>query len=286
MPSLRPRLPAAVRHLIAAVLLASCPAISSLALAASPLPAVNGSTSVTIIVGNHPGDRSTVDLLPGDTLRLVTGLDESTITSIQWLKNGAPVGQGDPVFVLASVTDDDSGVYSARVTLGDISGTIGEAPVRVGVPLRQQLLNLSSRATISPANPVLTSGFVIATNPGQPKQMKYLLIRAVGGSLAAFGIEHPLADIGFRIYKADGSNYQESDPTLQVYNNMLRIPFSQIATQVGAFPLTPHAGADDVQVAWPFPAGVYSIQVFSNSGGTGEVLLEIYEIPDSLVETP
>ncbi len=249
------------------------------------LPSTYRSDTVIVTLGTGPGianaNNPAATLSPGDSLKLVSGLDEATITSIQWFKDGAPVGTGTPSFVIDHVTSDDSGTYSAKITTSAATGTTNEVPVRVAVPLRQQLLNLSSRATISPANPVLIGGFVVAPCPGQPKQNKFLLIRAVGGSLASLGVAHPLADVRLRIFNADGSAYGPFPLGPVSYPNQRSVPVAQTVAEVGAVPLTYHEGFNEETYVWPFPAGVYSVHVFSEHGGTGEVMLEIYEVPDS-----
>ena len=49
------------------------------------------------------------------------------------------------------------------------------------------------------------------------------------------------------------------------------------SARCGAFPIP--RGTRDVVVMMPFTAGLYTAQVTSADGGTGTVLVEIYEVP-------
>jgi len=145
-------------------------------------------------------------------------------------------------------------------------------------PPRQQLLNLSSRTTISPANPNLIGGFVIAASPGKLNESKQLFIRAVGPSLAAHGVAQPLLHPTLRLFRADGS---EVPVFIPASSNPYHSAFEQAT---GAFPLPP--GSDDAATVVTLPAGVYTAHASSKDGGTGDVLLEIYEVPVSAFQLP
>ncbi|MBS0632054.1 MAG: hypothetical protein JSS11_09085 [Verrucomicrobia bacterium] len=222
-----------------------------------------------------------VNVQVGSGLTITTGYDDATIESVQWTKNDIAIQNlpvGFNILSFASATEADSGYYSAAVTIGGVVKPTNRILIRVTNPPRQQLLNLSSRTTISPANPNLIGGFVIAASPGQLNESKQLFIRAVGPSLAAHGVAQPLLHPTLHLFRANGSE-------VPVFIPASSSPYHSAFEQAtGAFPLPP--GSDDAATVVTLPAGVYSVHASSKDGGTGDVLLEIYEVPASTIQIP
>lgn len=247
---------------------------------------VPGGTSVTVALGYidysgiyfivAPQPRPPVNVGPDTTLTLTTGYDETTIQSVKWMKDGVPLPSTASKLYFPNPTESDSGTYTAAVTIGGVVKPTDFVIIRVSNPPRQQLLNLSSRTTISPANPTLIGGFVINRSPGQLNESKQLLIRAVGPSLASHGVEHPLLHPSLRLFRSDGSE-------VSLFNPAGAVPYFPYYEQVtGAFPLG--SGTDDAAALVTLPAGVYSAHASAKDGGTGDVLLEIYEVPSSALQ--
>jgi hypothetical protein len=127
-----------------------------------------------------------------------------------------------------------------------------------------RLTNLSARALLSTGDTII-AGFVITGD-----QRKKLLIRAVGPTLANFGIANVLADP--KIDVVSGTTVLSSN------DNWTGGATGTIATTsaaVGAFALVPNSldAATIVQLS----PGVYTVQASGVSGSTGVVLLEIYD---------
>ena len=248
-----------------------------------PVNYLGQSSTVIVTLGYGTGIETIMPILPiapdppvdvgvYATLMVVTGYDETKITAMQWFKDDKQLAGQNTTYEVVGTTEADSGVYYAKFTAEGVTQISHSATIRVVAPVRRQLLNLSARATISAASPTLIGGLVIAPSPGQLNETKYVLIRAVGPGLAAMGVAHPLASPAIRIYNADGS------PFVPPPNANLPLSASAISTRVGAFPVT--AGGGDVAMVMAFRAGVYSVHVYSADGGTGDVLLEVYEISD------
>lgn len=241
---------------------------------------IPGFTAVTVALGyiDFSGVETVVAISPPPPinvppwvrLTIATGYDEAAIQSVKWTKDGVVLSSTSNTLFIANAAPSDSGYYRALVTIGGTVKPTDNRLIRVSSPPNQQLLNLSSRATITPASPTLIGGFVVAPGPRPLSERKFLLLRAVGPSLASVGVARPLAAPVLRVYRADGTEFPQSS---------LRPSLSNYAHIVGAFPLT--AGAGDVSVVALFPSGVYSVHVFSADGGTGDVLLEIYELPEN-----
>lgn len=124
-----------------------------------------------------------------------------------------------------------------------------------------RLVNLSSRSAVVTGDAFIGGLVVTGTTD------KRLLVRAVGPSLARFGVNGAIADpvvTVFRGVSAVASNDDWSSAEVVI-----------AGAQVGAFPLA--TGTKDAAVVVNVTPGPYTIQV--SGAGTGEALLEVYELP-------
>ena len=112
---------------------------------------------------------------------------------------------------------------------------------------------------------VMTSGFVITGNSTET-----VLIRAVGPTLATYGVTGVLAQPTLTVYNASGTSVASN--TVWGGGSTL----TSAMNQVSAFPL-PAASADSA-VLVTLPAGAYTVQVSGVNGATGNALVEIYEV--------
>ena len=97
---------------------------------------------------------------------------------------------------------------------------------------------------------------------------KPLLVRGIGPTLTDFGVGGALADPKLELYDARPVKLFENDN----WNAGLAATFQS----VGAFPL--ETGSRDAALLTTLPPGSYTAQVSGVAGGTGEALVEIYEI--------
>jgi hypothetical protein len=133
-----------------------------------------------------------------------------------------------------------------------------------GAATAARLVNVSARNRVGSGDDILIAGFTVSGD-GQ----KLLLIRAVGPKLAEFGVVGILFDPKLEIYDAAGVKVTENDN----WNASLATTFSS----VGAFALD--TGSRDAALVASLPPGSYTAQVRGADGGTGEALIEIYELP-------
>ena len=127
--------------------------------------------------------------------------------------------------------------------------------------LPAQALNISGRARVEAGQGVVISGFVVTgTTP------KRVGVRAVGPSLANFGVASPLADPIIRLNRGNGSLVMGNDN----WKN------TQQAEIIGAGLAPP----DDKEAALiaTLPAGNYTAVVSGKNGGTGVTLAEVYDL--------
>jgi hypothetical protein len=96
-----------------------------------------------------------------------------------------------------------------------------------------------------------------------------VLIRAVGPTLAAFGVPGTLVDPQFEVLDSSGRVLGSNDNWAA--------QLSATFTQVGAFAL--QSGSRDAAMLISLPAGAsYTVKVSGVNGVTGEALVEIYEV--------
>jgi|LauGreSuBDMM15SN_2_FD.fasta_scaffold15533_1 M6 family metalloprotease-like protein len=169
----------------------------------------------------------------------------------------------------AALTQTIDGSFSALVS-GATAGTVLVEAYDVPGGSVPRMINLSARNLVGTGANILIAGFSLA---GTGK--KQVLIRAVGPGLSQFGLTGVLADPLLRVF--DASN------TLVTSNDSWASRLSTTFTQVGAFALP--AGSKDAALLATLNAGTsYTAQVSGSDGGTGEALVEVYEVVDPLFE--
>jgi hypothetical protein len=146
--------------------------------------------------------------------------------------------------------------------------TSNVAALVVAIPNPARLVNLSILSTVTPAAPMFTVGVVIGG--GAPSATKSVLVRAVGPSLASFGVGSPLADLSIGLFS--GETLIESND-----NWGGSVALGNAFANVGAFAYASTTSRDAALLNSALPAGGYTVQVSGVAGATGPVLAEIYE---------
>jgi hypothetical protein len=127
-----------------------------------------------------------------------------------------------------------------------------------------QWVNNSARATISGTGQSLILGFVVLGD--EPIQA---LVRAVGPSLAGFGVTTPLQHPTISLYAGITEVYSTTG-----WNDSADM--RAIQDSVGAFPLSKNS-SDSAGIAILQP-GAYTLVVTAPAGETGSVLGEVYKV--------
>lgn len=130
------------------------------------------------------------------------------------------------------------------------------------------LVNLSSRGRITSATDALFAGFVVGGTT-----TRTILMRAVGPSLAAFGVTDAVPIPMLSLYKG-GTLIASNENWGLLDSARLTAAFDR----VGAFRYSSPASRDAALLLSLEP-GAYTIQGTSRTGVAGSVLLEIYEVP-------
>jgi len=127
--------------------------------------------------------------------------------------------------------------------------------------LPAQAVNISGRARVESGQGAVISGFIL-TGP----TAKRVGVRALGPSLANFGVSGPLADPVVLLTRGDGSLVMANDN----WKN------TQQAEITGAG-LAPPDNREAALIA-TLPAGNYTAVVSGKNGGTGVALAEVYDL--------
>lgn len=147
---------------------------------------------------------------------------------------------------------------------GPNSGVVLLEVYDAGSGTAARLVNVSARNQVGTGDNILIAGFVVDGTVARS-----LLIRAVGPTLAAFGVPGTLTDPKLEIYTSAGVKVAENDNWSAA--------LAGTAATVGAFALNPDSL--DAALLLTLPPGAYSAQVSGVGGRTGEALVEVYEVP-------
>jgi hypothetical protein len=204
---------------------------------------------------------------PGGTVNLsVTASGSALPLTYQWLFNGSPIsGSTTSSLVLANAQPAASGSYSVVVT-SELGSTTSAAAV-VTVVERGMLVG-SVRTDSGNGAASLRAAFAV-----EGTASKQMLVRAIGPALATFGVSGAMADPRLEILGARTRVLVGSNDNWDTAANAAQVAI--VSAQVGAFALS--AGSKDSAVLGTYAPGTYQVRVSDVTGGTGAVLLEIFD---------
>ena len=127
-----------------------------------------------------------------------------------------------------------------------------------------RLSNLATRGQTGTGANVLTAGFVVGPGPN-----KQVVIRAIGPTLASFGLTGVLADPFLRLINAS------TGATVATNDNWLAADAATMAA-AGAFALP--ANSKDAVIVATLPPGGYTAQISGVGDTVGLTIAEVYEV--------
>jgi hypothetical protein len=246
---------------------------------------VRGSTPKRFLaraVGPGLANFGVTGVLPDPVLRIVAGDGALVATNVGWETSpdavqlpaiGAAVG----AFPLTGGSADSAVVV--ELPPGGYTVVMASASGRTGVGLIElyeldstatRVVNLSTRAFVAPGEKILIGG--LAISGFAPKRV---LVRAVGPTLAGFGVdgamENPLVSVMDSNQRLVGTNddWSAGGAAAEV---------EEATATAGAFALP--RGSKDAALVLTLDAGNYTLQMTGAEGGGGVALLEVYELPD------
>lgn len=183
-------------------------------------------------------------------------LDKVLISASAWLAYAQLSGQALDNFVIEDLVP----ILIAGRQHFEI-GAHPDAKLDVG-----HVINLSSRATVVPGRPLI-GGFVVH------QQARTILLRAIGPTLANFGVAEPLADPVITVFKNNTPLYENDNWGTRFDADQT----AAVSARVGAFALP--AESRDAALVVELPPGAYTARVTSADGASGDALVEIYIVP-------
>lgn len=233
-------------------------ASSSFALLGSPITLLRGPQSHSIAEGG--------------SVTLSAQAQGSGSLSYQWRRDGVPIaGATTSSLTLTNLTPGVAGDYDVRITDSRTAYTLTSSPAAVAVATTTnpgRLINLSLLANLASPGDSFTLGTVMGgAGTGGTKP---LLVRAVGPSLASFGVGDPLGDPVMELF-ADSTRINAND------NWGGTDALSSVFAAVGAFPLVSAGSRDSALYEPTLLTGGKSVRVSGAGGTTGSVLAELYD---------
>lgn len=168
---------------------------------------------------------------------------------------------------ISGTVDAESGTVRGTLT-GPSGAETSFSGLLSTIAQTDRLINLSSRMRIGSGVGGLITGFVIGgTEP------KTVLVRGIGPTLTAFGLQRVLADPLLRLYRGSEIITQNDDWSAGSDPTALAAAFGR----VGAFALAPRSG--DTALLITLAPGAYTAHVLSSdaTGPASVALIEIYD---------
>jgi Putative Ig domain len=146
------------------------------------------------------------------------------------------------------------------------NGTIGVGLIEIydlDAVANAHLSNISTRGFVQTGANVMIGGFIVSGASGSVN----LVVRALGPSLAQFGVPNPLADPRLGLYDGNGTLIMSNDNWKDS---------QQAALENSGF--QPPNNLDSA-ILVTLPTGNYTAIVSGKNGGTGVSLVEVYRLP-------
>ena len=185
--------------------------------------------------------------------------------SFQWFKDGRLlVGATSAQLSIPSFGPSRVGDYHAEVSDGSVVLHSAVASLSLADSAAGRIVNLSVLASVEPDN-VLIAGFSVSGSSSLR-----VLHRAVGPTLANFGVESPVADPNLILYNGvllgTNENWDQDIAAGQV---------ASVAQGVGAFSLP--AGSTDAALLRTLLPGTYSVHGRNRGSAPATLLAEVYD---------
>jgi uncharacterized delta-60 repeat protein len=176
-----------------------------------------------------------------------------------------PAGSKDAALVTL-LTNAGATARIVSVATGGSGIALAEIYDRDPLASGARLVNLSTLGFVGAGAQALVPGFVITGGAS-----KTLLIRAVGPTLAPFGVGDLLADPQIAVVLQGGSTVVASNDN---WSGDATLAASFV--EAGAFSLP--ANSRDAALVTQLPPGAYTVVVTGIGGATGRALVEIYDL--------
>ena len=208
---------------------------------------------------------ASLTVAPGETVRLSVTVSGHPSPTVAWFHQNAEIGAG-PSLIIPNATSAHAGAYHAVLT--NEVGSVATRPVQVDVrtqPSELEILsNISTRGRIDAGEGVMIAGFVV-----EGTGSRRLLLRAIGPSLAPYGLTGLLTDPKLEFFDQSNPN-----TVLQSNDNWVAAEVEAATLLTGAFTLTE---PDDAAMSVVLERGAFTARVSGADGTGGVALVEVYD---------
>jgi hypothetical protein len=203
-------------------------------------------------------------------------------------------GESVSSLVLVAENDDAPGVRTSLVTFPIVAGSpyyiavdgldsvTGRAVVSTAIPtitssesltLKTRMVGLSTRGQTDTGAKVLTAGFTISGSTPKP-----VIVRAIGPTLASFGVSGSLPDPTLRLFDSAGKLIEGNDNWAASDDAEVIVTKS---AQLGVFPLL--TSSRDAAMFVRLLPGSYTAQISGVGPVTsGNILVEVFDVDSNL----
>lgn len=213
------------------------------------------------------GQPASVATTPGAAATFTVTATGTLPLTYQWKKDGTDVpGATRPALTISNAQAGNAGAYTVVVTNTLGTATSSPATLVLGSTANPgRLVNMSIRTNAGTGDNTLIVGAGLggAATTGS----KAVLIRAVGPTLAAFGVGGALADTVMTVFRGDGTQFAQNDDWGGGFD----------FAAVGAFGFLGTPPRDSALYNSALARGSYSIQITGKNNATGVALAEIYD---------
>jgi hypothetical protein len=204
-----------------------------------PILRLFGPSGSTIAVNDNWQDTQRTDI-------------EATGIPPQDLRESAIVATLPPAAYTATVAGANGGSGVGLVEVYDLDSAANS-----------KLANISTRGSVQTADNVMIGGFALGGSSINPAKV---VVRGLGPSLAAAGINTPLANPTLQLFDSNGQAVAFNDNWTDDPNQ---------AAQLQALNLAP-TNPGEAAIVTMLPPGLYTTVVAGQGGGTGIGLIEVY----------
>lgn len=208
------------------------------------------------------GNLIVADSGSGNVFRYASNGSRSTYTSGISVPIGLALDGAGNLFVAANGNGTIVLVTPGGIKSNFASG-LSNPNFLVFEPKPHTLLNISTRAFVQTGNKVLFAGFIVGGN-GEVNDA--VIIRAIGPSLGAIGVEEPLQDPTLDLVNASG--------VILATNDNWRTSQQSLIIGTGVPPTDDRESA----IYATLPAGNYTAIVRGVGGITGNAVVEVYNL--------
>ena len=232
---------------------------------------ISGSAKTVLIRGLGPSLAAflantaqdlTLELHDGSSI-IASNDDWQETTNVGQIPSGFEPGDPRESVIIATLPPAP---YTVIQATKDAAGGIGLLEIYDLDPAGDGMLaNISTRGLVETDNEIMIGGFIL----GSGSEATTVVVRAIGPSLAAFGVANTLADPKLELHDGNGGLIQSNDN------------WGDDAAQADELTTLGFAPSNDLEsaIVASLPPAAYTAIVVGNGGGTGVGLVEVYNLP-------